>query len=139
MPNPIVAIPKLDGVAAKTDISGNVGHALMRQFAITFDLPNDALYFERYLNFGSPDVADRGGLWLERTADGLAVVDVVSGGPAEAAGLKSGDVLVEVNGYPALQVPLASVRETLRGSPGARIKVKTAAGAEATVVLRDLL
>ncbi len=139
VPNPIVAIPRIDGEAAKIDIAGNVGHALMRQFAITFDLPNDALYFERYLNFGTPDVTDRGGLWLERTADGLAVVDVVEGGPAATAGLKSGDVLVEVNGYPALQVPLSAVRETLRGSPGSRIKVKTAAGNEVTVVLRDLL
>ena len=72
----------------------------MRQFAITYDLPNDALYFERYLNFGAPDVADRGGLWLERGNDGFSVVDVVAGGPAAAAGLKAGDVIVEVNGYP---------------------------------------
>lgn len=139
VPNPIVAIPQVEGEAVKTDLAGNVGHALMRQFAITYDLPNDTLYFERYLNFGAPDVADRGGLWLERGSDGFKVVDVVAGGPAAAAGLKVGDVIVEVNGYPWAQVPLPAVRETLRASPGSRVKMKTDAGNEVTVVLRDLV
>ncbi len=139
VPNPIVAIPQIEGEAAKTDIAGNVGHALMRQFAITYDLPHDAIYFERYLNFGAPDVADRAGLWLERGSDGFKVVDVVAGGPAAAVGLKAGDVIVEVNGYPWAQVPLPVVRETLRATPGTRVKVKTATGADVTLVLRDLV
>jgi len=139
VPSPIVAIPQIEGEAAKTDLAGNVGHALMRQFAITYDLPNDALYFERYLNFGSPDITDRAGLWLERGSDGFEVIDVVAGGPAAAVGLKAGDVITEVNGYPWAQVPLPAVRETLRATPGTRIKVKTKAGTEVTLVLRDLV
>lgn len=139
VPNPIVAIPQVEGETARTEVAGNVGHALMRQFAITYDLPNDALYFERYLNFGAPDVADRGGMWLERGSDGFKVVDVVAGGPAATAGLEAGDVIVEVNGYPWAQVPLPAVRETLRATPGTRVKVKTAKGTEVTLVLRDLV
>lgn len=139
VPNPIVALPKVDGEAPKTDVAGNVGFALMRQFAVTYDLPNDALYFERYLNFGAPDIADRGGMWLERTDDGFKVIDVVTGGPAAAAGLKAGDMIVEVNGYPSAQLLLPAVREVLRAPPGARVKVKTSAGSEVTVVLRDLV
>ena len=139
VPNPIVALPKVEGEAPKTDVAGNVGFALMRQFAVTYDLPNDALYFERYLNFGAPDIADRGGMWLERTDDGFKVIDVVTGGPAAAAGLKAGDMIVEVNGYPSAQLLLPAVREVLRAPPGARVKVKTSAGSEVTVVLRDLV
>jgi hypothetical protein len=139
VPNPIVAVPKGEGEAAKTEVAGNVGFGLMRQFAVTYDLPNDALYFERYLNFGAPDVVDRGGLWLERGATGFDVVDVVAGGPAAAAGLKAGDVIVEVNGYPWAQIQLPSVRELLRSAPGGRVRVKTTNGNEATLVLRDLV
>ena len=139
VPNPIVALPKVEGGSAKTDIAGNVGFALMRQFAVTYDLANDALYFERYLNFGTPDIADRGGLWLERSNDGFKVVDVVSGGPAATAGLKAGDVIVEVNGYPSAQLLLPAVRDLLRSAPGARVKVKTAEGTEVTLSLRDLV
>jgi hypothetical protein len=139
VPNPIVALPKVEGESAKGEVAGNVGFALMRQFAVTYDLPNDALYFERYLNFGAPDIADRGGLWIERSDDGFKVIDVVSDGPAAAAGLKAGDVIVEVNGYPSAQLLLPAVREVLRAPPGARVKLKMANGNEVTVVLRDLV
>jgi membrane-associated protease RseP (regulator of RpoE activity) len=139
--NPVVAIPKPGGDVATTtgDLSGNVGFGVMRQFAVTYDLPNDALYLERYLNFGTPDIADRAGLWLERQPDGYKVVDVVSGSPAAQAGLKAGDVIVEFNGQPAAQLPLPVARDALRGMPGGRVRVKTAGGAEATIVLKDLV
>ncbi|MFO1313745.1 MAG: PDZ domain-containing protein [Burkholderiales bacterium] len=139
VPNPIVALPRVEGEPAKTDVAGNVGFALMRQFAVTYDLPNDTLYFERYLNFGAPDIADRGGLWLERNDQGFAVVDVVAGGPAASAGLKAGDVIVEVNGYPSAQLLLPAVRELMRAQPGARVNFKTSEGRDVTLVLRDLV
>jgi hypothetical protein len=139
VPGPIVALRKADGESPDTGVAGNVGFGLMRQFAVTYDLPNDALYFERYLNFGAPDIADRGGLWLERSDDGFKVVDVVAGGPAASAGLKAGDVIAEVNGYPSAQLMLPAVRELLRAPPGARVKLKKADGNEVTVVLRDLV
>jgi C-terminal processing protease CtpA/Prc len=53
--------------------------------------------------------------------------------------LKAGDVIVEVNGGSWLLTPLSSLRDALRSPPGTRIKVKTAGGLEATVVLRDLV
>jgi C-terminal processing protease CtpA/Prc len=137
--NPVIAIPKIDGEPPKSDLAGNVGFGILRQFATTYDLPNDALYFERYLNFGTPDIADRGGLWLERGADGYKIVDVVAGGPAAAAGLKAGDVIVEINGYPWAQVPLPAVRDALRSTPGSRVRVRTGNGPEISIVLRDLV
>jgi len=46
----------------------------------------------------TPDVA--GSLGLERGTKGAVVTDVVSGSPAERAGLKPGDVIVEVDRQP---------------------------------------
>lgn len=140
VPFPVVAIPRpAAGSTMRSDAAGNVGFGVLRQFAMTYDLPNDAIYFERYLNFGTPDVTDRGGLWLERESDGYKVIDVVAGGPAAAAGLKAGDKIVEINGVAWSQAPLPAVRDALRASPGSRIRLKTAAGVEATVVLVDLI
>jgi hypothetical protein len=121
VPNPIVALPKVEGESAKTDVAGNVGFALMRQFAVTYDLANDALYFERYLNFGTPDIADRGGLWLERGRRRIQGRRRRRRRTGRDAGLKAGDVIVEVNGYPSAQLmlpPCASccVRRRARGS-----------------------
>jgi membrane-associated protease RseP (regulator of RpoE activity) len=140
VPLPVIAIARdAQGPLARTDIAGNVGFGVLRQFALTFDLPNDSIYFDRYVGFGTPDVTDRGGLWLERAADGYKVVDVVAKGPAAEAGLKAGDVIVEINGRAWSETSLPVLRDALRAPPGSRVRVKTAAGAEATVVLRDLV
>ncbi len=140
VPSPVVSIPvDVKTSPASADVAGNAGYGVLRQFAITYDLPNDAVWFERYLNFGTPDVADRGGLWLERADGGFKVVDVVAQGPAATAGLKAGDVIVEVNGAPWSQTTLPALREALRAPPGGRVRMKTSGGTEATVVLRDLV
>lgn len=137
---PVIAIPQgATDASAKAEVAGNVGFGVLRQFAVTYDLPNDALYFERYINFGTPDIADRGGVWLERVEEGYKVVDVVADGPGAAAGLKAGDVIVEINGYPAAQTPLPAARDALRSSPGSRVRMKTSSGSEVVVVLRDLV
>ena len=140
VPSPVIALPRGATVAQdRVDVAGNVGFGVLRQFAVTYDLPNDALYFDRYLNFGTPDIADRGGVWLERKGGGFEVVHVVAGGPAETSGLKVGDIVVEVNGAGAAQVSLPAVRDALRGPVGSRVRFKTSSGVEATVVLRDLV
>ena len=140
VPFPVVAIPLLAaGPMARSDLAGNVGFGILRQFAVTYDLPNDAIYFERYINYGTPDIADRGGVWLELAADGFKVIDVVAAGPAAQAGLKNGDVIVEVNGRAWSELTLPVVRDILRGTPGVRVRVKTGGGTERAIVLRDLV
>jgi len=140
VPFPVVAIPlQAAGPMARADLAGNVGFGILRQFAVTYDLPNDAIYFERYINYGTPDIADRGGVWLELAADGFKVVDVVAAGPAAQAGLKTGDVIVEVNGRAWSELTLPVVRDILRGTPGVRVRVKTGGGTEGAIVLRDLV
>jgi hypothetical protein len=139
VPNPVIAIPRdATGPLARGDLAGNVGFGVLRQFATTYDLPNDAIWFERYLNYGTPDIADRGGVWLERADEGFKVIDVVAGGPADEAGLKAGDLIVEINGRAWSDATLPQLRDALRGPAGSRIRVKTAAGTEFTIVLRDL-
>jgi len=140
VPLPVIAIAREgSGSFSRTDIAGNVGFGVLRQFALTFDLPSDSIYFDRYVGFGTPDVADRGGLWVERAADGYKVVDVVAGGPAAEAGLKAGDTIVEINGRAWSETSLPVLRDALRAPPGSRVRVKTVAGTEATLVLRDLV
>ena len=58
------------------------------------------LYFEKNANFGLPDVFDRSGMWVERSASGFEVVDVIKDGPAAKAGLRAGNVIVAIDGKP---------------------------------------
>ncbi len=48
---------------------------------------------------------DLAGSFGVKERDGVIVADVMKGGPAEAAGLRPGDVIVEVNGGPIKEVP----------------------------------
>jgi hypothetical protein len=126
------------GALAERDVAGSVGNGILMRFAVTFDFPGGALYFDKAAGAGKPDAWDRAGLWLERGDKGFVVVHVVEGGPAAAAGIKPGDVIVAVGGRRWNTVPLSTLRNDLAGAPGRKIRLRTQDG-ERTVVLKDLI
>jgi serine protease Do len=68
----------------------------------------------------TPDLAVQFGL---PSAKGALVTDVISGGPAAAAGLRRGDVIIAINGE--VIDNLSRLRLMVAGTPvGARVKVK---------------
>ena len=137
---PVVALSMAaNPEVSETDLAGNVGFGILRQFNITFDYANRMLFFEKNDTFGKPDTFDRSGLWLERAESGYEIVDVVQDGPAAAAGLRVGDMVVAVNGKPWSAVPLDAFRLALRGAPGSKIRLKIDGGRECVVTLRDLI
>ncbi|HEY2730371.1 MAG TPA: trypsin-like peptidase domain-containing protein [Polyangia bacterium] len=75
----------------------------------------------------TPDVADQ--LGIDRGTKGAVITDVVSGSPAERAGLKPGDVIVEVD-----RAPVASSEQAVealrasRGNGGHLLRVRGAGG-----------
>jgi len=74
------------------------------------------------------DVTDElAGSFGVREREGVLVADVMKGGPAEAAGVRAGDVVVELNGARIREVP--DLQRRVAGvSPGARVRL---------VVVRD--
>lgn len=139
---PVTYLARADsGPHADPAIAGNIGYGVLRRFAITFDYTRQVLYFEKNASFGEPDVHDRAGLWLERGERGFDVVYVVADGPAKAAGLVAGDVIVAVNGRSAKSISLSELRSQLRGVPGTKVRLTVArkGAKEAQVVLRDLV
>lgn len=84
-----------------------------------------------------------GQLWVNRQDRGFVVASVMSGGPAEHAGLRAGDVIESVDGARAATMQLADFRQMLVQSPvGTRIGLGLVRGERrvpATIVLRDLV
>lgn len=124
-------------------VAGNVGGGVLKRFNVTFDYGRQRLIFEPNANNARPDTYDRAGMWINRGSDGFEVVDVVAGGPAEAAGLKVGDRITAIGGMPAGQLSLPVVRERFRTEPvGTTIKLavrRNGRPRNLKLVLRDLV
>jgi hypothetical protein len=132
------------GAFNANDTAGNVGGALLRRFAVTFDYPRRRLYFEKEDARDRPHPYDRAGLWLSGSADGRAfeVFDVVARGPADEAGLKVGDRVVAVDGKRAESLKLIATREGLKDARRRSVRLTVQSGSttrEVLVRLRDLV
>jgi len=133
------------GAFSGNDYQGNVGGGILKRFVVTFDYGNQTMYLEP-LPAPIPDTGtyDRAGVWFNQSPKGFDVVSVTRGGPAAAAGLALGDVIIAVDGIPAKQIQLYDLREKLRNDPpGTTVffRVKNAAGKarDVLVILRDLI
>lgn len=63
------------------------------------------------------------GLELERGDKGARVISTHRNGPAVLAGIKTGDVLVRIDGQETVRVSLDKIVDLLRGKPGSQLSV----------------
>lgn len=86
------------------------------------------IYFtpEEYKDFvGSIDMRFYGiGIHIEVESEGVRVVSVISGSPAEKAGLKSGDLIVSADGQSLVGLPSDSVIALIRGPEGSTVQIR---------------
>src|SRR5262245_27536387 len=69
------------------------------------------------------DVTDQlAGSFGVKEREGVLIADVMKGGPADAAGLRAGDVIVEFGGVPVKEVPDLQ-RQAANAPPGQRLSV----------------
>jgi hypothetical protein len=132
------------GAFTANDTAGNVGGAVLKRFAVTFDYPRRRLYFEKQSNDNGRAPYDRAGLWLSGSADRRAfeVYDVVARGPADEAGIKVGDRVVAVDGKKVESLKLIATREGLKDARRKSVRLTVQSGAttrEVVVRLRDLI
>lgn len=62
--------------------------------------------------------------------DGLHVMEVTRGGPAEEAGILAGDILVEIEGHSALGMDTNAARDLVRGVAGTEVALTFLRGEE---------
>ena len=110
------------GVLASEYPEGIAGGEILRRHRVTFDYPHGRMILEPYAKAESTFEYDMSGLFL--TADSPAfekirVVSVNPGTPAAAAGLRTDDEIVSIDGQRTPKMSLDQARQRLR-TPGAR-------------------
>jgi aspartyl protease/PDZ domain-containing protein len=128
---------------ALEDTAADVGVGLLSRYeVVTFDYSRRRILFRGPLQ-NPPNDLDRSGLQMKRTPGGFEVIDVSLAGPAAAAGVRVGDVIVEVDGRSATQWTLPALRDRLRVSPiGTHVRGTAMRASERRtfeLTLRDLL
>ncbi|HVY87934.1 MAG TPA: PDZ domain-containing protein, partial [Hyphomonadaceae bacterium] len=105
---PVTTMPK--DFVAPADVS--LGVNLLDRFDVIFDVGGKRLWLKPRANYDAPFRHRLVGLgWKPPAdADGLEVIDVARNSPAEAAGLKKGDVIVGFNSKPATPEAFAALK-----------------------------
>lgn len=121
-----------------TRTAGNIGMPILSRFQLTTDYTR-----ERLLLTPRPDVVaqpfpkDRTGL-VARFGGGVFNLGMVApGSPAEAAGLKTGQVITAVNGRPAADLGVAGLTALRTAAPGAALALTLQTGETVTLTLKD--
>jgi predicted aspartyl protease len=130
------------GSFSDSNYEGNIGSAFLKRFVTTFDYAHQTMYLKPIV----PPPADAGrfdrsGLWINAGGGGYAVTYVAEGSPAAEAGLKADDVIIAIDGKPAVAAQLSDARTLLRARPaGTRVALQIKRGEErktVELVLRD--
>jgi hypothetical protein len=139
---PLVMLTRADaGATGNPSEAGNIGQDVLSRFNVRFDYRRQAMYLTPRAHPPKPQTANAGfgATKEEKTPDRFKVTWVLEGGPAAKAGLKEGDVVLDVNGTPAAKLGFGALQDLIGRKPeGTRVRLRLADGRTVKIALRDL-
>jgi PDZ domain-containing protein/aspartyl protease len=131
------------GATTSSSMAGLIGPDILARFIVTFDYSRRQMLLEKSKDFARVDSYDRAGVWMGQNGQSFFAVDVVAGGPADVAGIRKGDRVLEIDGVATAKLILPEVRERMRrGAVGSTVKMLVEHEGTRRVVevrLRDLV
>ena len=121
---------------------GNLGSGLLQHFHVSFDYSRNRMYLAPNKAFDRPFEWDMSGLRLEPDGQGgVRVLEISAASPAEAAGIKTGDVLARVDGKTVREQDLHDLKQQLRrdGVKMALMLTRNGKTLERTILLKRLV
>lgn len=135
---PVTFFRSDEGAFATTEIDGNMGVQIFRQFRTSFDFGNARLFLTAPES-GLTHTYDRNRTGLQTTKKGatLEVTHVAKESPAEARNWKEGDVIIAINDEPIGSDYWQSQYRWDQCAPGTKLKLSTRDGRQKRLVCRD--
>jgi predicted metalloprotease with PDZ domain len=123
--DPIVSISGATvGAFASEDFAGNIGNRVLERFRVTLDYNRRHVYLEPGTRYSDRDHLTHAGVMFARRGGVVTVEDVLSGSPADRAGLRARDEVVAVNGREIASWDLPQLQALLDDGPtGERVTV----------------
>ncbi len=113
-----------EGIFAGPNTAGNIGAAVLKRFAVTFDYGREAAYFRKIAApAGSERPGNMAGLEFSRVLNDIVVSRVLPGRSADGF-LLPGDVIVSVDGYDAKNMLLEQIDHLLNGRRGNIVEIE---------------
>lgn len=115
--NPIVSFPDsaaITGIVSNSKRDGTVGSQILSRFNLFFDYNKKKFYFRPNSNFSNRYNYNISGIEIVQITPLISwaeVLDVWKGSPAEIAGVKKGDQIIEVNSVRAFQMGINEIRK----------------------------
>ncbi|MCP4290485.1 MAG: PDZ domain-containing protein [bacterium] len=143
---PVVSI-SMDkaGAGADQDNAGLIGGRIMAQCTTFLDYAGKRLILEPNKNYSKPFFWNKSGITLKtlgrKNFHHFIVSDVVENSPGQKAGLKNGDVIMEIDGIPADEWDAHEVSDLFRGSDR-KLKVvlnRDGENRSVSIILKDMI
>ena len=118
------------GLAELLGADGIIGTEVLRRYTAIWNYPSGELILEPNVAIEEPyrhAAADRAGVYFiagGTALEEIRVDQVAAGGPAAQAGLRSGDILVEIDGVDASTLTLESLRRRLAIADSSRLRLR---------------
>jgi hypothetical protein len=106
--------------------NGTIGGEILSRFTVVFDFPGEKIYFKKNSAFKKEFYYNLSGLTIKAKGDFLRnfeITDVRKGSTAEKANLKSGDMIMSINGVEVRELELSKVIGLFNSRPGVEISM----------------
>ncbi|MBX2872456.1 MAG: aspartyl protease family protein [Saprospiraceae bacterium] len=106
--------------------NGIIGNLIMQRFIVIVDYFASKIYLSPTRSFKKKFDYDRSGITLVATGKNLGqyrVLNIITGSPADEAGVQTGDLIRKVNGVPASLLSLGSIINKFQKKEGKRTRV----------------